>query len=47
MINPFNITKAVDYTDFDIEKFWVDFGETGFKEFLKPNSPKPMLIIGS
>lgn len=47
MINPFNITKAVDYTDFDIEKFWVDFGETGFKEFLKPNSPKPMLVIGS
>lgn len=47
MINPFNITKAVDYTDFDIEKFWVDFGEIGFKEFLKPNSPKPMLIIGS
>lgn len=47
MTNPFNITKAVDYTDFDIEKFWVDFGETGFKDFLKPNSPKPMLIIGS
>jgi len=47
MINPFNITKAVDYTDFDIEKYWVDFGNTGFKEFLKPNSPKPMLIIGS
>lgn len=47
MINPFNITKAVDYTDSDIVRYWVDYGELGLKEFLKPTSTKPMLIMGS
>lgn len=48
MNNPFNITKAVDYTDEDIIKYWVDItNNNGFKNLLKPNSPMPMLILGS
>lgn len=45
--NPFNITKAVDYSDEEIEKFWVEFSESQpFHENVKPTSPMPMLIIG-
>ena len=45
MENPFNITKANDYTDFEIQDYWVDiFGE---KEKIKPTSPMPILIKGS
>ncbi len=47
-INPFNITKAVDYTDDDINKFWVDLNEgKGFIDFLKPSSPMPLMLLGS
>ena len=28
--NPFNITKAVDYTDEELNKFWVDFPGDSF-----------------
>jgi hypothetical protein len=45
MENPFNITKANDYSDNDIQKYWVDF--FGDKEKIKPNSPTPILIKGS
>ncbi|AMO20732.1 ORC-CDC6 family AAA ATPase [Flavobacterium columnare] len=48
MINPFNITKAVDYTDEELNKFWVDFPiEKGFKGIIKPTSEMPMIILGS
>lgn len=49
MNNPFNITKAVDYTDADIIKYWVDISEQGdgFEKLLKPTSPMPMLLLGS
>ena len=46
--NPFNITKAVDYTDEELNKFWVDFPmEKGFSGIIKPTSDMPMIIVGS
>lgn len=45
-INPFNITKANDYTDEQIYYSWVDMPGGGFNEILKPNSPIPILILG-
>lgn len=47
--NPFDITKAVDYTDADIYKYWVDLGgkEHGFEGLIKPDTLMPMIIIGS
>jgi hypothetical protein len=47
MNNPFNITKAVDYTDNDIIRYWVDYSDGGFQNLLKPTSLMPMLILGS
>lgn len=47
MNNPFNITKAVDYTDDDIIRYWVDISNDGFQNLLKPKSLMPMLILGS
>lgn len=44
--NPFNITKAVDYSDEEINSYWVDFVKGGFSDTLKPTSPMPMLILG-
>jgi len=47
--NPFDITKAVDYTDAEIYKYWVDLDEEnqGFEELIKPDTLMPMIIIGS
>ncbi len=47
--NPFNITKAVDFSDDEIKKYWVEIsepGEGGFMHIVKPTSPMPMLILG-
>ncbi|WP_418263664.1 hypothetical protein [Flavobacterium faecale] len=45
MNNPFNITKANDYSDNEIQNYWVDF--FGDREKIKPTSPMPILIKGS
>jgi hypothetical protein len=46
--NPFDINKAVDYTDEDIFRFWVNISEpAGFNEMIKPNTLMPMIIVGS
>jgi len=45
-LNPFNITKAVDFTDEDINRYWVDISSHGFLYMLKPHSLMPMLILG-
>ncbi|MDR1739863.1 MAG: hypothetical protein LBR45_03815 [Bacteroidales bacterium] len=48
MNNPFDITKAVDFTDEQIVQYWVDISdEGGFKSLLKPTSVMPMIILGS
>jgi hypothetical protein len=46
-VNPFNVTKAVDFSDQQINDFWVDIQESGgFKKVAKPLSPMSMLILG-
>jgi len=45
--NPFNITKAVDFSDQEINDYWVDLPPSnGFTAMAKPTSPMPMFIIG-
>ena len=45
--NPFDITKAVDYTDDEIYRYWVDIKEHGFHNLIKPETLMPMIIVGS
>ena len=45
-INPFNITKANDYSDEEIYSSWVDMPGGGFAEIVKPTSPMPIIILG-
>lgn len=47
--NPFDITKAVDYTDEQIYQYWVDLtgDESGFEGLIEPESLTPKIIIGS
>jgi hypothetical protein len=45
--NPFTITKAVDFSDREINDYWVDFPSGGgMVDISKPYSPMPMLILG-
>jgi hypothetical protein len=45
--NPFNITKAVDFSDQQIHDYWIDIPESGgFQQLVKPASPMPMFILG-
>lgn len=46
--NPFNITKAVDFDDKQINNYWVEIpsGEGSFREMFKPTSPMPVIILG-
>lgn len=45
--NPFNITKAVDFSDEEIRDYWVDIQRAGgFLGMVRPSSPMPMLILG-
>lgn len=46
-MNPFDITKAVDYSDNELFNNWVDFPKDGFNTFIKPTSDMPMIILGS
>lgn len=46
-INPFNITKATDFSDEEINAFWVDISEgKGFVDIMKPNSPMSLFMLG-
>jgi hypothetical protein len=46
--NPFSVTRAADFTDEQIDQYWVDLadGGGGFLELIKPRSAMPMLILG-
>lgn len=46
-MNPFDVTKAVDYSDNELFNNWVDFPKRGFINFIKPTSDMPMIILGS
>jgi hypothetical protein len=43
---PFDITKAVDLTDEEIAKTWVDLPNEGFEGLVNPRAPMPQLILG-
>jgi len=45
-VNPFDITKASDFTDQQINDYWVDISGGGFVDIFQPNSPMPMYILG-
>lgn len=48
MINPFDITKAVDFSNEEIDKYWTNInGDRGFIEMLKPWSLMPIIMKGS
>lgn len=50
LANPFNITKANDLTDSQIEELWVDVrndeADTALVAAARPASPMPMFILG-
>lgn len=46
--NPFEATRATDFTDHEILSYWVDLvGTDALDRLLKPGSALPMLILGS
>lgn len=45
--NPFDRTKAVDYSDDELFSNWVDFPNRGFNSIIKPTLEMPMIILGS
>lgn len=48
LINPFDIIKAVDFTDEEIDRYWYNINtDGGFMSLLKPWSLMPMIIKGS
>ena len=45
--NPFEITKAVEFTDDQINRTWVDWpAPGGFAAFMKVESPMPRIVLG-
>jgi hypothetical protein len=45
--NPFDLTKASDFSDEQINQYWVDLaGEARLKDLLKPTLHMPMLLLG-
>src|SRR5580658_7677338 len=46
LVNPFDVTKAVDFNDEQINKYFVDMPAGGFAAMANPRSPMPMLIMG-
>jgi hypothetical protein len=45
--NPFDVTKAVDFDDRQIQEYWVDLpGGGGFRDLVKPTSAMPMFVLG-
>ena len=45
--NPFEITKAVEFTDDQINRTWIDWpAPGGFAAFMKVESPMPRIVLG-
>lgn len=47
MKNPFEITKAVDLSDDEIERTFVSFNEKQVSHFVDPRSPMPQFLVGA
>lgn len=43
---PFDVTKAVDFTDAQIAATWVDLPGGGFLQWVDPRSPMPLMLLG-
>lgn len=43
---PFDVTKAVDFTDEQIATTWVDFPGAGYTQFFNLKSPMPVFLLG-
>ena len=47
VLNPFEITKAVDFTDEKLDQMWVDWpAPGGFAELINIRSPMPRIVLG-
>lgn len=46
--NPFDLTKASDYSDAQVQEYWVDVGDAqkSLVTFIKPTSLVPMFLLG-
>jgi hypothetical protein len=45
--NPFNVTKATDLTDSEIQRMWVDLGaDGGYQAVIDPTVPMPRILLG-
>ena len=44
--NPFQITKAVDFSDEEIVRTWVDLPHGGFSGLANPSSRMPLFLLG-
>src|SRR5690606_9881734 len=46
--NPFDLTKASDYSDEQVKEYWVDVGDAqkSLVTFIKPTSLVPMFLLG-
>lgn len=44
--NPFDFVKASDFSDEQIQQYWVDLAGDGLEGLFKPKSPLPMLLLG-
>ncbi|MEZ5140668.1 MAG: hypothetical protein R2711_18400 [Acidimicrobiales bacterium] len=44
--NPFEVTKAVDFSDEEIARTWVDLPGGGFAALAPPRSPMPRFLVG-
>lgn len=44
--NPFEVTKAVDFSDSEISRTFVDLPGGGFFSLAEPNGPMPRYLVG-
>ena len=43
--NPFQVTKAVDFSDEEIVRTWVDLPGSSFYSLANPSSRMPLLLL--
>jgi hypothetical protein len=45
-INPFAVTRAVDLSDADIQRLWINLSGDDASTIFRPTSPVPLLLLG-